>query len=1075
MKKTTLLLTGILACCLGFSQRYTERLKTHSVTTITAEEIGKVKLITPNELLSKEIFSASVKIEPAGKKEKDIAKNTEILNKSILDLGGNSFPLSQINSGPITLTEDFIKNLPIKITGPDGKILHQSFLPDIFTSPLGESSTFQFPTHALVGSPFRVFGPFDGNSETTKCTVGGKPAQIIAETPRQCIIEFPAEIKGPTTITISENGISVSENIGGVDFTVTAGRMNLKRGESTHLDVLITGLQNLKDNATLSVTNVSTSVVTMIGGNVQVVSIPPSGITGAGTYDKRYNIQSLQTGDFSININLDLPEPPISSTPMMMNSWVACEPCGGVMMPQSTCAEMTQLIQQYPVKPLTQAPDTTCSCFTFDPVFNNDNVSLNSAINSDLAMIVYTNTTSGIAKKVIASDNFDKPKTTVPATVFSKGVNTVTATAYHGNNYTTTRSHNIVIIPTFNNSVTNAVIDAIRRRIQRVKDSIDNLQRIIDNGNRSIYDNYPTKRRLDSIQLAKQGLYNQLVHIDAILENVPKVYADTLTKLLDSLKRFRNKVPDIPDEEALKNKVADLEAALKACQDHLASLHKEQTDLRTELQQVEQQQQDQLKKILDCFADAGYDYVGHTTRKDGEFGYGFDAVKNGQALGGIPAQCLKTVSEAKKRIEELKQRHREIRNRLRDLPGEIEQAKADCDRLSKELQQAREALRKGKNAILEYGFINADMDDICRQIRGMLDELIRFCKWNPSVCNAESQVEALMANCPQENFWDGFDKLVNYKKGIEDNVKKQFDEAKRQADQNRASEYQIYEEIGRAKQQQDQKISQLPGLLQQEEAATQAELEKKMARQDSAMAMRRKICEEYLKTQAKTPEEDSALATLLGLKESIQGFGDNVKKASEYGDMLTKERYKEITDSLRSLIDKLLKPFEDYDKLKKEYDKWMKIKEDIQTVFSSDDSPKANAEKLKVILNRIKEQLDNLTEEFPILELFVNYFGYLVDGYTWAVDQSFKNAENFFRINLEMKLKGRVNCDFLMNEYLKRKNIDDVVRRAKERINWEGEIEPLLGGQGNRDAAEGEMKKLISKMLADCCLSYVMQ
>jgi len=1075
MKKTTLLLTGFIMSCFLSAQGLNNK-SGQVIIEAKIVEVGRYTISLPDDIRPGDMISGSIKSFPDGKKDKEIEKNKESLSSNNIRIGDHVFPVSSplVN---FTLSQKELDNLLISITNKEGKILSSPTLTSSFNGQSVISSNFSIPTHCLVGSPLRITGPFDGNSDNTKCTIGGKPAEIIAESPRQCIVEFPADVKGPTTITIEENGVSIKENIGGVDMNITAGRMNLKRGESTYIDIAITGLENLSDDAVLSVANITTTVVTMIGGNVQVITIPPSGISGAGTYNQRFNIQSLLTGNFSINIDLKLPDPPNSSAPVGINKWVACEPCGGIMMPQSTCTELTKLINQYPGNQLTQAPDTTCNCFTFKPVINGDNIQLQvePAVNKDLAMLVYTNTTPGKQEKVIGNDNLDNKKVTATNTILTTGINTVTATAYHGNNYTTSQSHNVVIIPNFNNSITNSLINEYRKRIQQIKDSIDNLQRIIDNDNRKIYENYPEKRRLDSIERVKQGYYNQLVQIDAVLESIPKVYADTLSKLLDSLRHFKNKVPDIPDEDALKKKVEDLEAALKACQDHLAALQQEQKDLQKEQEQVEQQQSDQLQKILDCFAAAGYDYVGHTTRKDGEFGYGFDAVKNGQALNGIPAQCLKTVSEAKKKIEELKQRHREIRNRLKDIPGEITQSKVDCERLSKELQQAKESLRKGKNAIIEYGFINADLDDICRQIRGMLDGLINFCKLNPGVCNAESQVETLMANCPQANFWDGFNKVVDYKKGIEGNVKKQADDAKRQTDQTREYEKRIYEEIYRAKQQQDQKAAELPGLIQKEEDATEAELEKKMVKEDSARAMRRKECEEFLKTQAKTKEEKGLIETLISIKKGVQGFGENVKKASEYGDKLTKERYKEITDSLRSLIDRMLAPLKDYDKLKKKYDKWMKIKEDIQTVFSSDNSPKANAEKLKIILERIKEQLDGLTEEFPILELFVNYFGYLVDSYSWAVDQSFKNAETFFRNNLEAKLKSQVNCQWLMNEYLKRKNTDDVIRRAKERINWEGEIEPLLGGAGARDAAEGEMKKLILQMLADCCISYLMQ
>ena len=1058
---------NLLCCCISISlacnllaQKHGELQVIVPVTTI-----GKYELSLPNDMRAGDMISGLLKSIPSGKKENEIAKNATSLSQNNILIGSHNFP-GTTSAFNFMVTPEDIDNMKVKVNDPVGKLLSEIKI-DLppYPNPV-ISKTFLIPSHAVTGNPLTIPGPFDGNSSNTTCKVNGQDVVIVAESPRQVVIQFPADVKGQTTILISDNGISTTEKIGGVDYTVGAGRLNLKRGESTHIDVSITGLENLKENATLRLNNLTTGVVVLAGGNQQAITILPADISGQGSFSKRFTVQSLMTGSFTINVDLDLPPPPGNAMAPSLSNWVACDACGGVMMPATTCALMTQQINQHPGQHLTYQPDTSCACFTFNPVITNDgNISLNiePSMGDKIATVVYTTGNNVIQNPV-------------PKSTFTAGANIVTATAYHGSNYTSSVKKSFVVIPTFNTSITNNFINELRRRIQQVKDSIDNFQRIIDNGNRRNYDNYPTKRRLDSIHMVRQGHYNQLVTLDKMLESIPKVYADTLSKLLDSLSKFRKKVPEEPDVDALKKRVADLEDALKACEANLQSLTQEQKDLQKEMSDVEQQQSGELKKILDCFAASGYDYVGHTTRtKDGEFGYGFDAVKNGQALNGTPAQCLKTVSDSKNKIEELKKRHREMRDRLKKIPEEITQAKSDCEKLSKELQDAQNALKKGKNALVEYGYINSDLDDICRQIGGMLDQLVRFCKTNPSVCNAEAMVHSLMANCPQANFWEGFNNLISYKKGAEDNAKKQADDAKRQLDQNWDQERQTYEEINRAQQQQAAKAAVLDQLIQQEELATQTELEKQLAKEDSARAMRRRDCEEFLKTQAKTKEEEGWIETILSIKKGVQSFGDNVKTASEYGDKLTKERYKAITDSLRSIIDRMLTPLKDYDKIKKNYDKWAKIKADIETVFSADDSPKANAEKMKVILKRIKEQLDNLVEEFPILELFVNYFGFLVDGYEWAVDQSFQNAEKFYKYHLETRLRQYTNCNWLMNEYLKRKNIDDVVRRAKDRIKWSDEIEPLLGAAGNRDVAEAEMKKLVTKMLADCCLSYLVE
>jgi len=309
MKKGCILLAALACSGSLLSQNpIIERAQSNTVTTISMDEIGKIKIVTPNDILAGDKFTAGVKLIPEGKKEKDIVKNNQILKDSYIYLGHTRFPASG-NSGPLFLSESEIRNTPIKVTDPGGKTLFESIVPDLFNKPIPKSTGFKIPSHGVIGTPFRIYGNFDGNAQNTSCHIGGKPAEILAESPRQCIIEFPNDIKGATSITISENGIIITEQIGAVDMSISAGRMNLKRGESTYVDVVVTGLENLKENATLTVKNVSTAVVTMGGGNSQVITILPAAVSGTGNFNQRFNIQSLHKGTFSINIDLQLPEP----------------------------------------------------------------------------------------------------------------------------------------------------------------------------------------------------------------------------------------------------------------------------------------------------------------------------------------------------------------------------------------------------------------------------------------------------------------------------------------------------------------------------------------------------------------------------------------------------------------------------------------------------------------------------------------------------------------------------------------------------------------------------------------------
>ena len=1063
---------ALLAICC-FLNSFTQKRPGQIIIEAKILEVGKYDLTFPDDIRAGESFSFSSKIIAEGSKEKEINKNIAALNSNTISLGSHNIMPGR-SGVSLNLNDQELKNLLLTIKNTGGKNLYESPVDlSALLVPLNPSATFAIPTHAITGNAFRVIGPFDGDASNTKCTINNKQAVILAESPRQCIIEFPPDIKGPSTITITEGGKTITQNINGVDYSISAGRMNLLKGESTYIDVTISSLQNLKENATLSLENLTTGIVVMAGGNVQVIPILPESVSGAGAFYKRFTIQSLKTGTFAINVDLQLPDAKQTAV-IPAFSWVACDVCGGTIMPQKTCNSIKELLKNKLPVQQKKLEDTIpggwfMNATTTDKILN---IKTETVPANNISLVEYSYTLPQKTEKhIFGIDSFPGHSKifSLPQNSVQPGVYNINATAYGDNNYSSVMQQTVVI-PSMNFSgITNPLINEYRKRIQRIKDSIDNLQRIIDNDNRRNYDNYPEKRRLDSIARVKMGYYNELVYIDAVLETLPKVYGDTLTKLTDSLKRFQQKVPQLPDVDELKKRVADLEAALKACQEHLQALQQEQKDLQKELPEIEQQQSDAVQSILDCFKNAGYDYAGHTSRKDGVFGYGYAAVKNGVDVGGIPAQCLKTVSEAKNKIKDLQKRHDEVSKRLKEIPREIDAAKADCDRLSKELSQAKETLRKGTNAIIEYGFINADMAEICRQLRGSLDVLVRFCKQHPDVCSAENMVEQLLADCPQPKLWDDFNRLMNYKKGVEDGMKKQADDAQRQVDKNWEEQRKIIEEAYRAKQEQDRKAAELQRLIQQEEQETEKELEKQTLRDDSARAIRRRDCEEFLRTQAKTKEEASAIETVLKLKKQIQKLGENVKKASEYGDKLTKDRYKDITDSLRSIIDGIIGPLKQFDKFKKEVDKWLEVKDDLEKIFSETKNERDRTEKFKVILKRIHEQLEKLAEDFPILKLFTAYFGYLVDSYGWAIDKSYETQQHYFNRIFEDCL-GHDKCRILVNEYLKRKNLDDVYRKAWQLCKGDDLIDPILGTSERRRIAMEELQKVVLKLLTDCCI-----
>lgn len=1030
------------------------------------------------------------------------------MSGSIIYLGNNSFPASKGYSGPLSLTEEEIKNLPLKITAANGKVLYQTIIPDLFTEPLPLSATFKIPTHAQVDYPLRIIGPFDGNSENTKCTVGGKPAEIIAESPRQCIVEFPADAKGPTTITIEENGVAISEKIGGVDLSITAGRMNLKRGESTYIDILITGLENLSDNAVLNVSNLTTSIVTMIGGNVQTITIPPTGITSAGTYNHRYTIQSIQTGDFSINVDLQLPQPPVSSI-APANNWTACNlgyttcilPAGKCELLQQGIISSQPQLQSPPANP-PEADPFTIQPFMPDPEREKEGIIQQTfwlyQRDADRVAFGYNKLGSSSEKKdtflididTVATDGFNS---FLPASFLEKGVYNMVNIGYYGGNQQVVQN-SIVVVPAQPQrpSVSNSEIEDLKRKEKALRDSINNINRRIENGTNQMNDNYERRHYLDSLRWIQQQLQYQLYKIDLGIDQIPGIFGPDLSNLLDSLDRFSKKVGGLNGQglqdalDKMNDEVKKLEDALKACQNHLAALKQEQQDLENERQQIENDQQQAYRDILQAMRDAGYNPAGSSGRNKntGEFKYNYGLVLRGddgnyEFVKGIPAQALKKVGELEKKLKDMNARHQQVLQRQKELPGEIDAAKKECDQLSAQLAAAKAAQQKGANAVAEYNYNTADLAELCREINALLEPLANWCSSHPGECSSfEAQLKSIMEDCPKNinnlpDFMNKLNNIIDAKKKKEEEHKKKTDEIGGQIDDIDKKNSDLGGQIEKDKQKGQDYGTQLGNTM----SATDNAIANEIARQQQADAARRaelkRICIEFLRSQAKTPEEADMIEELAKVKDQMQKMGEDIKKASELGDQLTKDKLKDLTDKLRGSIDKMLEQFEKFQDFKDKLDEWTEIKKDLETLTKSDKSAKESAEAMGVVLKRIKEQLDKVAKSFPILQLFTAYFGFMVDAFNAITGKADQIIQDYVASLVSMALE-RTDCMVFINEYMKNNNVDDAVRKAYE-IYKRSSTSILTDTSERRRKLEEELRKYVLSKMTDCCLKWAMQ
>lgn len=287
-------------------------------TAVFKNSFGIIKVYLPEDIRPGDMISGTILAEPNGKSSRQLEKNLSALTGYKINLDGAALAIqSKKTSFQWKVSADKKNGVSMSLKQASGTVAGQlPILYEVKNTSGNAGQTCNIPSHALSGSPIRISGPFDGDASNTKCSLDGKPMDVLAESPRGCIVLYPNDASGLKTLDINEKGNPLcTQKASSVQLNVSAGKLNLLKGERTYIDVNISGLQNLPDTAILSLENLSINTVAMLPLNYVVLPLAPAD-AGSGTFNRRFDIQSLKTGDFSVNVNLDLPEANSGAQPM---------------------------------------------------------------------------------------------------------------------------------------------------------------------------------------------------------------------------------------------------------------------------------------------------------------------------------------------------------------------------------------------------------------------------------------------------------------------------------------------------------------------------------------------------------------------------------------------------------------------------------------------------------------------------------------------------------------------------------------------------------------------------------------
>ncbi|MEZ5317558.1 MAG: hypothetical protein R2752_09180 [Vicinamibacterales bacterium] len=266
------------------------------VVTMT-QPAGRVTVFLPDDLAPGERVSGTIRLAPAGTDAAAREANLATLRAQTVRIGNGTVAAAD---GRFSTTLPAAGGLDVGVEGaglsPAATRLQTAAAPP---SPAG----YRLPDVAESRVPLRVEGRFDGDLDSTRVTVGGRPASVLAESPRGVIAQVPAGVTGPTTLSVTDPGVALAGPMRAISLTLSAPTTTLRRGEQTVVTATVAGLQGLDQPLQLSLT-VGTTNVSMQGGNRQQIAIAPSAVDGGQFRVSRALTASVEGG---FNVTATLP------------------------------------------------------------------------------------------------------------------------------------------------------------------------------------------------------------------------------------------------------------------------------------------------------------------------------------------------------------------------------------------------------------------------------------------------------------------------------------------------------------------------------------------------------------------------------------------------------------------------------------------------------------------------------------------------------------------------------------------------------------------------------------------------
>lgn len=283
------------------NQTFSQKAISGIVTDEFKTNSGTIKITRTEHLPKGKTIKGTVSAEPDSDKEKKREKQKQELATLILKIGENLIS----SNGTFSVLLPETDQIPMQIFDEGGNLLEE--IPLQLSEPASDI-VMDLPKTLRLDNVERITGDFQGEIMEPEFLLNNKPVDIIAANEQDYFFK-PGDLQpGKNTLRIKNQDVDIEQEVNVIDYSLRAEKLNLIRGESTYLEINVEGLEDLQESLRLEVINQSAGTVTLEGGDIQLIDIFPEEVAETGIWNKRFNIQSLTSGGFSIYTDLQVPE-----------------------------------------------------------------------------------------------------------------------------------------------------------------------------------------------------------------------------------------------------------------------------------------------------------------------------------------------------------------------------------------------------------------------------------------------------------------------------------------------------------------------------------------------------------------------------------------------------------------------------------------------------------------------------------------------------------------------------------------------------------------------------------------------